>query len=194
MHAAQSCKKSALLLCAAIALLVLACSSAAKIDTIASPWIGKQLWTATNLRVFSNQYIYWQNYLEGKILAVGTQVRLMEITNKTALFVDNANTKYLLYWRGEGESYQADFNQEMKKYFDQQDPQTAIGKLSEAEQQAIDVGTIQKGMSKAAVLLACGFPCDQANPMTSDMWLYQANSWKKWAVNFDNGVVIEIWK
>ncbi len=178
-----------------VILFLLCCSCATSLppaDPSAATLLGCEFWTATNLRVFYKQYIYWENRLNGEILQVGTPLRLVEVNKETANLVDRNNNQYLLYWQCPG--YEESFAQRVSQYLTNQDPLAEIGKLKEEERAAIQIGEIKRGMSKKMVLYSWGFPPGISSPLEQDTWIYWVNSWQKCIVYFDKGMVVQIVK
>ncbi len=59
--------------------------------------------------------------------------------------------------------------------------------LSEKEIDAVKAGKLVVGMSKAAVIMARGYPPEHRTPSTEvNNWLYWENRFRKKAVNFDS--------
>ena len=104
--------------------LVLSCSSA-PVDPDADKFIGREMWTATNLRLFREKNIYWTNYLDGEVLPVGTCIRLTEITSEYATFIDRNDREFTFYWQTRDEPNWVMFKKEVHKYFTFEDPASA---------------------------------------------------------------------
>jgi len=151
--------------------------------------LGQELWIATNLRVFENNQIYWQNYGHGKILPLGTSVRLVRSNLDTVSFLDNQSNEYRLYWRKDTKS---EWEKEMPKYFSQQDPQESLQSLEESWKKEISFGNVQKGMSKHIVLLSRGYPALPVDYEKEDIWMYYENQVKQTLVYFENNAVVHI--
>jgi hypothetical protein len=186
----DSCRIPVFLLC--LLLLLASCQSVPATDTSAAPLLSKQFYTATNLRLFQDQYIYWQNRQDGKLLPLGTAVRLLEVTQETAKFIDLKNSVYLLYWQDADAEPKRTFAAQSSRYFQSDDPKLLLEKWGDAEKSAIQNGDIKRGMSQEQIILSWGYPPDIDNPKEQETWLYWLDLWKKCAVRFDNGVVAEI--
>lgn len=166
-----------------ICVILYSCQTLPK-DPSADKFLGREMWTATNLRIVGDR-IYWQNYLNGVILPVGTYIRFLEINGQSAIFVDQDNYQYTFSWRGQG-----NFEEDADRYFTFDDPNVKLKNLDEMQLRAVEIGAIEKGMSKDLVILACGFPIEMSDD--GDTWLYWLTAEKKCAVRFEKGVIVQI--
>ena len=71
-------------------------------DPAGEEFLGKEVWTKTNLHLFQKQYIYWQNYLSGELLPVGTPLRLKEVYTEEAILTDTNNNDLIQCFFGSG--------------------------------------------------------------------------------------------
>lgn len=178
--------------CLLILLLACSCQSVPQADASAATMLGRQLYTATNLRLFQEQYIYWQNRMDGKLLPLGTAVRIVEVSQETAKLLDNKNNTYLLCWQDANSEPKQTFASQVHRYLRENDPKLDLETWSDVDKTTVQNGDVRRGMSQEQVLLAWGYPPGVANPKELDTWLYWLNPWKMCAVRFDNGVVAEI--
>lgn len=153
--------------------------------------LARQLWTATNLRIFDSSSIFWKNYNSGKILPVGTSVRLTKIEPTLVIFLDTENNweEYTVYWC---DTPKVAFEAESYKYFTAENPNPQVERLSEEIQKAIQLGNVQKGMSKDIVLLSRGYPTEPEDPKNASIWVYADNEKKQTVVYFENDIVVKV--
>lgn len=168
------------------------CKSLPPDDPSASELIGREYWAATNLHVLSEQYVHWQNYLDGIIFPWGTSVRFTAVNQKFATFVNNHNKTYIFYWRGESPVYQDKFAQEIGKYFVDQEPVDEFSQLTQEQKNCVQIGEVKLGMPKKLVLLSWGHPPDMVEPLKQDTWVYWLNEWQKCILYFKHGLVAQI--
>lgn len=163
-------------------------------DPSEKTFVGREMWTVTNLRYNNKNEISWRNQLDGKILSVGTTIRLKKINSELAVFADNEDNQYTLYWRASGMAYKGLFEEEVYKYFTFTNPQKKIEKLQEEEREAIVLGNVKKGMSKEVTLYACGYPPGILEPLKENLWSYWSDSDTKYVIYFDEGLVVKLSK
>jgi len=164
------------------------CESAPK-NLELKKFLGRELWTCTNLRIFENNSILWQNYGHGKILPLGTSVRMIEGNLDVVSFVDNNSNEYKLYWRRDVKSQ---WEEEMPKYFSKENPEEKIQSMEETWKNYVFGGTIQKGMSREMVLLSRGYPVLPEEYKKEDIWVYYEDQNKKSMVYFENDAVVQV--
>ena len=69
----------------------------------------------------------------------------------------------------------------------------ALKGLNALERKAIEHGEVEVGMSKAAVLLAIGYPPEHRTPSTRDnLWVYWRNRFNRFVLQFDGDRVSKI--
>ncbi|MHB1307265.1 MAG: hypothetical protein ACYC23_09315 [Limisphaerales bacterium] len=68
-----------------------------------------------------------------------------------------------------------------------------LSKFTDAERSAISSGSIETGMTKAAVLVALGYPPKHKTPsLESNQWRYWQNRFNTFVLHFKEGKVAEI--
>ena len=174
-----------------LSFLLASCSSIPK-DHSGDVYIGRQMWTATNLRIFKKNRISWRNLLTGSILPLGRTMRFKEINVEYAIFIDNQDREYRIYWKGIGENFQRSFKEEVHKYFTTKDPTEEFQKLSQEKQEDIFIGEIRRGMTKKEVYWSLGHPYNSKNPMEEKIWIYWADESTKLAIYFKKNRVVQI--
>jgi hypothetical protein len=71
--------------------------------------------------------------------------------------------------------------------------QTDLSQFSDAEKNAIEAGQAKVGMSKAAILIALGYPPKHQTPtLEGDSWRYWSSRYGTFIVRFEDGRVVEI--
>ncbi len=170
--------------------LAIACTSLTP-DPKTQELLGQEMWLATNLRIYQKQSIYWQNYIDGEIVPVGTPVRLKNIDNETAIMVDNYNREFILYWRFSRLSEDASLVDCLERYLSTENPLDEIEALPPEDFRSIQLGEIKRGMSKKLVLWSMGWPPD-LEKKDRDIWIYFTIDRRKRAVYFENDVVVDI--
>jgi hypothetical protein len=71
--------------------------------------------------------------------------------------------------------------------------QTDLSQLSDLEQKAIETGQANVGMSKAAILIALGYPPKHQTPsLEGDSWRYWSSRYGTFIVRFEDEKVVEI--
>ncbi len=141
---------------------------------------GKTFYTAANIFYEKPEKINSTNYHKGKILPVGSKVTIVYAGGREIEFKDEKNTRFLLILKKK----HTDDSMTLRRYFDQyfsaEDPLRPGGPysaLTDAEQWDIKNGIIEKGMSRAAVLMAYGYPPSHETPnLKADKWAYWIGS------------------
>lgn len=71
--------------------------------------------------------------------------------------------------------------------------QTDLSQFSELEQKSIETGQAKIGMSKAAILIALGYPPKHQTPtLEGDSWRYWSSRYGTFIVRFEDEKVVEI--
>ncbi|GAB4277343.1 MAG: hypothetical protein Kow0065_24170 [Methylomicrobium sp.] len=130
------------------------------------------------------------NYRRGASIPVNTPVRLLAITNKTIeVEIDNAGRKLLV--KNVEKHTSDDIYRAFDKLFGLR--QVDLSPFNRLERQHIQDGTVTKGMSKAAVRVAIGYPPITETPsLDSDRWVYWSHRFNRFNVHFKNGRVDRI--
>lgn len=129
------------------------------------------------------------NYRRGIFLPVNTPVTFVSsagnsiyitLPNGDEISIEN-NKKY------SGESLEGIF----KRTFSTS--HTDLSKFTEEEQNAIKAGKVNIGMSKAAVLIAIGYPPKHKTPSLDDIyWRYWSSRYNSFLIEFENDKVVNI--
>jgi len=130
------------------------------------------------------------NYRQGTLLEVNTPVELLEIGSKVIkVKLLQSNTELLLEnsVRHTGDdAYQA-----FAKLFAKQE--VGLSRFNQQERDNIKKGVVAKGMSKAAVKIAIGYPSIVRTPsLDSNKWTYWNSPVNSFIVYFENDQVSRI--
>lgn len=127
------------------------------------------------------------NYRRGASIPVNTPVRLLGITNKTIeVEVDNSSRKLLV------KNVQKHTGDDVYRAFDKlfATRKVDLSRFNKLEKQHIQDGTVAKGMSKDAVIIAIGYPPITETPsLDSDRWVYWNHRFNRFNVHFKDGRV-----
>ena len=128
------------------------------------------------------------NYRQGDFLPVNSRVTFVKtgqsriyftLENGVEFCVDNVRE-----YSGE------DINGIFRRTFSA--TETDLSQFTDSERKAIASGQARKGMSKAAVLIALGYPPKHRTPsLESDSWRYWASKYDTFLVDFENDKVVE---
>lgn len=129
------------------------------------------------------------NYQVGAMIPVNTQVKLLEMNEKTISIEVNAGHKLTVknIAKHTGDNTQQAFN----KLFAKQ--KINLGQFNKLEKEHIDAGTVAVGMSKKAVKVAIGYPpSTRTMNLDANSWVYWRHRYNTFSVNFKNDKVVEI--
>jgi len=130
------------------------------------------------------------NYSVGILLPLNTEVELLEMTRK-GFKVKVLDTGEEIGFVNHTKHTHDTVGQAFEKLFGGQ--QVGLFKFNRNERNNIESGTVAKGMSKAAVIIARGYPPAIATPsLKRDQWKYWKNRWDTILVTFKNDRVSEI--
>jgi hypothetical protein len=160
---------------------------------------GKTFHTRVNIWHDYSGRIYSTNFHEGTMLPIGTKIRIAEIVH------DNPLNRYVRFEDGTGKSYVLIFQMRHERsvvtpwhlfdhYFTFNDPLAeggAFRALSPEEQENVRTGSVDIGMSKAAVIMAFGYPPGHKTPsLEHDAWIYWLNGKQTRTVRFEKDRVV----
>jgi ATP-dependent RNA circularization protein (DNA/RNA ligase family) len=129
------------------------------------------------------------NYQVGAMIPVNTQVKLLEMKEKTIAIELNGGQTITVknIEKHTGDNTQQAFN----KLFAKQ--QVNLSQFSSLEAKNIESGTVTAGMSKKAVTAAIGYPpITRTLNLEANSWVYWRNRFNTFIVNFKNGKVSDI--
>ena len=130
------------------------------------------------------------NYSVGIFLPVNTKVQLLEMTRK-GFRVKVLGTGEEIEFINHTKHTHDTVGQSFEKLFGEQE--VSMLKFNATERRNIESGTVSVGMSKAAVIVARGYPPAIETPtLQRDQWKYWKNRWDTILVTFKNDRVSEI--
>ncbi len=144
---------------------------------------GKTLYTQENMYSLKGKVVTWVNYHVDTLIPVNTPVVINYVGGSSMSFTIKATGQKLRLKNSrhsglDGEAW-------TKRHFGPN--RVDLHKFSRLEQEAIAAAEVRKGMSKAAVLVAYGYPPAHRTPsLKANRWLYWINRWNKVAVVFDD--------
>ena len=130
------------------------------------------------------------NYRRGTLLAVNTPVELLEIEpNAIKVKLTQTNTELLV--KSIAKHTGNDVYQTFAKLFAKQ--AVNLSRFNRLERGNIKKGTVAKGMSRAAVQVAIGYPPITRTPsLDSNGWTYWSSRFNTFIVHFENDKVSRI--
>lgn len=157
---------------------------------------GKTFYTNANIWYENPNKIFSTNYHRGAIIPVGTKVVIKEIGDKEIQFVhENGQTFKIIFLEKHSKPGMTIWDY-FEQYFSEENPLREGGpfqKFSKDEQSNIKIGGIEVNMSRAAVLMAYGYPPSHRTPsLKSDIWIYWMSRFVETAVYFKDDKVSEM--
>jgi len=128
------------------------------------------------------------NYHRGKILPVGTPVRVLKIDKKTIRFqAKGSGDQYVLRY-SEPDVY-GPINEYFYRMFHEVKPKIE-GRFTKEECRAIWLGELEVGMTKEAALIAWGYPpAHKTMSLKDDTWTYWVDRTTTRTVTFVGGKI-----
>lgn len=158
--------------------------------------IGKTFYTAANIWYEKPERILSTNYHKGALIPVGTKVTIEELRHWEIHFADENGLRFNIILVEKHSSREMTIEKLFEQYFSEENPLREGGpfqKFSKDEKKNIKAGEIEVGMSKAAVLMAYGYPPSHRTPsLKSDMWTYWVNMFVERKVIFTDDKVVKI--
>lgn len=145
----------------------------------------------TNLHPDSHRKrLYSVNYLQPGLLKACDSVSIIKVTRKALVF-NHDGLKHVYYFHPK--STPEGFGNNIFKYFGTECP-AKLKTLTGVDKKGVESGTVMKGMSKDAVILAIGYPPQHETPsLESREWKYWVNRFNTKLIRFDDsGKVSEI--
>ncbi len=129
------------------------------------------------------------NYQRGLILPVNTKVGIVKRTRNLIVFRDlSTNQRFTLINTKHTRKTSAEL---FKVYFSS--TSIDLGRFSPSEQENIKNATVAVGMSKAAVVAACGYPPAHRTPsLNAELWTYWIARFRTRSVRFSGDTVAEV--
>ncbi|MGH7823023.1 MAG: outer membrane protein assembly factor BamE domain-containing protein, partial [Candidatus Binatia bacterium] len=141
----------------------------------------RNLFTCCNLHYEGDEFTD-ANYFVGTRLPAGTPVRIDEIDEDSVTFVAGEVKLRLIHRFGKDESLQ----QYLSKVLVPANPRATIDAYPAAVRRAIEVGKVERGMTRDQVLASLGYPPAHRTPWLQDRtWTYWYSRWQTYQVVFD---------
>lgn len=148
-------------------------------------------YTAVNIWCRDPRAIPTTNYHAGDIIPVGTRISLIKSAGIHIVFETDDKKKYTILHMVKHSRINLD--KIFVRMFAVDDPLAPGGdfhKLTREEQKAVAEGTVVVGMSKAAVLMAYGYPPSHRTPdLDGKLWIYWRGRRRTVSVQFDDDKV-----
>lgn len=153
--------------------------------------LGDKFYTQVTMQYEKGKY-RTTNYRHGTLLAVNTEVELLEVTPKSIkIKLIDANQELIIENVSKHTSDNVD--QAFAKLFAK--TKVNLSQFSALEQKNIKHGTVNVGMRKLAVQVAIGYPpAIRTHSLESDSWTYWSNRFQTFIVHFEHGKVSSIQK
>jgi hypothetical protein len=130
------------------------------------------------------------NYQVGTAIPVNTQVKLLEMKEKT-IDIELVNSGQKITVKNIPKHTGDDIKQAFNKLFALQ--KVSMSQFNSLETKNIEAGTVAVGMSKKAVKVAIGYPpITRTSSLAADSWVYWRNRFNTFIVNFKNDKVSSI--
>jgi hypothetical protein len=157
-------------------------------------WVDKTFYTGVNIWFEKPKGIVTTNFHRGDMLAAGTQIKVTKAKKDYLKFIIDGKKYRLIY--AAKHHRKVTMNAVLKRTFFAENPMEGsnYSGFSKMEKDNIKAGTIEKGMSKNAVLMAYGYPPDHKTPSTDEnVWTYWISRFQTTILSFDNsGTLIDI--
>ncbi|MGR9105683.1 MAG: hypothetical protein ACU843_02025 [Gammaproteobacteria bacterium] len=130
------------------------------------------------------------NYRRGDSIPANTPIKLLNISDDT-IEVESLPSMQKLLIKNVEKHTGDDVYRAFDKLFAKQ--KIDLAKFNSLEREEIQKGTVAKGMSKAAVIVAIGYPpITQTASLDNDLWVYWSGRFNRFNVHFTNGRVSNI--
>jgi hypothetical protein len=142
----------------------------------------EEKWFHTRVNIFYQKprKIYSTNLHKGKTLPAGSKVKITFAAGREIEFEDGKGQTFILILRKKHTVEEMTLREYFDQHFSSEDPLRKDGPyagFTDSEQWNIKNGTIEKGMSRPAVLMAYGYPPSHETPsLKDDKWTYWAGS------------------
>ena len=170
-----------------VMLSLVSCNKALKPEQLpANIAVGDTYYTEFVIRYEKGTHLT-TNFRRGASIPVNTPVKLLNITPKTIeVQVDNSSQKLVI------KNVEKHTGDDVYRAFDKlfAKKKVNLSKFTELERQHIQSGTVADGMSKAAVIIAIGYPpITETMNLDSNPWVYWSGRYNRFNVHFKDGKV-----
>ena len=153
----------------------------------AVPLLAQKLYTGYNIWYEKPQSVYCINYQKGTFVRAGSEVRDVTIKkNRLSFTVVGSGEKITIAFNARYHSKDVTVETLKERLITTKTFEQLTGGLKPFEIEAIRQGTVVKGMSKKAVLLAFGYPPEHKTPsLDGNSWMFWKNRFVFVTVPFD---------
>jgi len=145
---------------------------------------GKTLYTQVNMHSYKGKVVTWVNYNVDAFIPVNTPVEVLNVDGWGGLKFKLKDSDVTLKLKNSRHSGLSD-KEWAEKHFGEK--KVSLNKFSKSERSAIEIGAVNVGMSKDAVIVSRGYPPAHKTPsLKSSSWLYWNTRWNKIRVFFDS--------
>ncbi|MCP4108065.1 MAG: hypothetical protein GY749_21385, partial [Desulfobacteraceae bacterium] len=157
---------------------------------------GKAFYTTCNIWYEKPARIFSTNYHKGRMITAGTKVTINSIKKGMINFtVNETGVPFTLILVRKHSTIT--LKEYFERYFSEQNvmdyPNGLFHKFSKIEQENIQNGNLESGMSRKAVLMAFGYPpSHKTRSLEKDIWYYWTNKFQKISVHWKNDKLVKI--
>jgi len=172
----------------AVAVLLAGCGAKAPPEMV-QHYTGRTLYTCCNIH-YSDEVINDANYSDGKIVPLGSPVRIVEVMPDAITFEAAGTTLTVQQVYGKGKETPQQY---FDKLFVEKNPAERVAPMPAAVQKAVKEGRVERGMTRQEVVLALGYPPIDDNPTPSSPdWKMWHSKGKSYTVKFIGKYVDEV--
>lgn len=172
----------------ATAVLLAGCGAKAPPEMV-QHYTGRSLYTCCNIH-YKDELITDANYSEGKMIPLGSPVKIKEVLPDAITFEAAGTTLTVQQVYGKGKETARDY---FDKLFVEKNRSEQVATLPAAVQKAIKEGRVERGMTRAEVVLSLGYPPIDDNPSpAAPEWKLWHSKGKSYTVKFIDKYVDEI--
>lgn len=147
----------------------------------------REYFTQFNVWTYNNR-LTTDNFGISRIIPVNSKLRIIKVREYEAELEVGGYKFQLLINR----SHSRKSCEEFLRLYLRSEP-VELGKYSEQAQKAIQAGEIRAGMTKEEVLVARGYPPENATPdLNGNDWMYWRDRWFSFVAQFEEGKVVAI--
>jgi hypothetical protein len=134
-------------------------------------------------------YTTYFSSIDFDVIPAGSQVSISKVSKK-GFVLETGDQKFKFEYIAK--HFDMDIDEFLGRLLSDKKPSAKWAGFSALDKQGIKEGKIKAGMSKAAVLVAAGYPVGKFNDVKADHWTYQRNRFVPINVLFVNGKVSQV--
>jgi hypothetical protein len=168
--------------CALLIVGIAGCKGGLRGPEVANPMTGTTRYLCCNF-YYEKTKTNDTNYQVGTKVPFGTHVYIERVRRDSVDFTPEGHpTVTLIYKQGDRT---VPFDAYLERLFVERDPRGRLRKVNAKRVEAIERGTIEKGMTREQVMMARGIPPAHRTPdLESPTWTYWQNRWDTLVVYF----------